>query len=86
MADAKLADLDARGDMHAKNLGDSEAIHDPFLDHFKAARWKIWLLGRLEDEGNGALKIAGPRKMFCGAQEHGGMTVMAAGVHYTRDF
>src|SRR5262249_5602692 len=39
------------------------------------------LLRRLEDEVHGALEVAGLRQVFGGAQQHGGVAVMAAGMH-----
>src|SRR6476661_6365853 len=39
------------------------------------------LLGGREDEVHGAFEIAGLRQVLRGAQQHGGVAVMAAGMH-----
>ncbi len=65
--------------MHAVDLLDGEAVHQAVLHHGAAAAAPF--LGRLEDHDRRAGKIAGLRQIARGAEQHGGMAVMAAGVH-----
>jgi hypothetical protein len=55
----------------------------PVVDHGLAAG--ATLLGRLEDHHRGAVEIARLGEMAGGAQEHGGVAVMATGVHLALD-
>ena len=54
----------------------------PVIDHGLAAG--AALLGRLEDHHRGAGEIAGLGEIARGAEQHGGVAVMAAGVHLAR--
>ncbi len=56
-----------------------EPLEQPLLHHHAAAA--LALLGGLEDEVDGALEVAGLRQVLRGAQQHGGVAVMAAGMH-----
>ena len=78
-ADAELADRHAGIIVHAVDLVDLEARHQPVLDHGLAAG--AALLGRLEDDDRGAGEIARLGEIARGAEQHGGVAVMAAGVH-----
>ncbi len=59
-----------------------ESLHQPVLDHGLAAA--AALLRRLEDHHRGAGEIARLGEIARGAQQHGGVAVMAAGVHLAR--
>src|SRR5690606_26806117 len=52
-----------------------------FDHHPRAARG---FFGGLENEMHRAVEIARLRQIFCGAAQHGAMTVMAAGMHDVR--
>ena len=73
------ADRNARTVMHAVDLLDAETVHQPVLDHRN--RTRAALFGRLEDHDRIACEIAGLGKIARRPQQHGGVTVMAAGVH-----
>ena len=65
--------------MHAVDLADGEAREQPVVDH--RLRAGPALFRRLEDEHRRAGEGARLRQMLRGAKQHGGMAVMAAGVH-----
>src|SRR5262245_3832343 len=65
--------------MHAEDLADAEAVHQPVLDHFPPAAAPLFR--GLENHDRSARKIAGFREIARGSQQHGGMPVMAAGMH-----
>ena len=75
----ELADRQAGHVVHAVDLGDAEALHHAVLDHLVAAAAAFF--GRLEDHGHRAGEIARLGEIFRGAEQHGGVAVMAAGVH-----
>ena len=58
---------------------DGEAVEQPFFHHDAAAA--AILLGGLEDEVDGAAEVARFGQILGGAEQHGGVAVMAAGVH-----
>ena len=68
--------------MHAIDLLDAEAFHQPILEHGASAGAAF--LGRLEDQHGGAVEIAGLGQVLGGAEQHGGVAVMAAGMHLAR--
>ena len=68
--------------VHAVDLADAEALHHAVVEHGLAAG--AALLGRLEDHHRGAGEIARLGEIARGAEQHGGMAVMAAGVHLAR--
>ena len=68
--------------MHAEHLFDGEALHHAFLDHLVAAAAAFF--GRLEDHGDRAGEIARLGEIFRRAEQHGGVAVMAAGMHVAR--
>ncbi len=78
------ADRNARAVMHAVDLLDAETVHQPVLDHRNRAR--AALFGRLEDHDRIACEIAGLGEIARRPQQHGGVTVMAAGVHQALRF
>ena len=65
--------------VHAVDLLDAEAVHHPVLDHGEAAG--AALLRRLEDHHRRAGEVARLGEILRGAEQHGGVAVMAAGVH-----
>ncbi len=65
--------------MHAVDLLDAEAVHQAVLDHGLAAGAAF--LGRLEDHDGGAGEVARLGEVARRAEQHGGVPVMAAGVH-----
>ena len=65
--------------MHAVDLLDAEAVHQPVLDHRGGAG--AALFGRLEDHDGVAGEIAGLGEIARRAEQHRGVAVMAAGVH-----
>ena len=69
--------------MHAVDLIDPEAVHQPVLDHGGGAR--AALLGRLEDHHRVAGEVAGLGEIARRAEQHRGVAVMAAGVHLAGD-
>src|SRR3984893_18294323 len=75
----KLADLQARPVVRAKDRFHREQIEQAILDHL--ARTAAAFLGRLKDQVNGAVEIAVTGQVFGGGQQHGDVTIMAAGVH-----
>ena len=78
-ADGELADRQARHVVHAVDFLDAEALHQAVLHHGVGAAAAFF--GGLEDHDGGAVEIARLGQVFGGAQQHGGMTVMAAGMH-----
>ncbi|EPX86365.1 hypothetical protein ruthe_01180 [Rubellimicrobium thermophilum DSM 16684] len=78
-ADGKAADGAAGPVVQAIDLLDAPAVHQPVGAHLAAAA--ATLLGRLEDDHDGAVEGARLAQVFRGAQQHGGMSVMAAGMH-----
>ena len=80
--DRELPDRQARIIVHAVDLADPEPVHQPVLDHRLAAG--AALLRRLEDHHRIAGEIAGLGEIAGGAEQHGGMAVMAAGMHLAR--
>src|SRR5258708_4526898 len=77
-ADGELADRKPRPVVHAKDRIAGKALEQPVLDHRIAAAEALF--GRLEDEIDGAVEVAGPGEMARGSQQHGRMPVMAAGM------
>ncbi len=77
------ADGQARPVVHAVDCLDGEAGKQPVLDHDAAAA--LVLLGRLEDEIDGAGEIAGFGEIARRAQQHRRVPVMAAGMHLAGD-
>ena len=76
----ELADRQARHVVHAEHFFDAEALHHAVLDHLVAAAAAF--LGRLEDDRDRAGEIARLGEIFGGAEQHGGVAVMAAGMHH----
>ena len=78
-ADGELADIELGPVVHAEDLLAGELLEQPVLDHRLGAA--AALLRRLEDEMDGAVEIARRGKVLGGAEQHGGVAVMAAGMH-----
>ncbi len=76
------ADRLARPVVHAEDGIDRELIEEALLDHDAAAA--LVLLGGLEDDMHGAGEAARLGEIARGPQQHGGVAVMAAGVHAAR--
>ena len=70
--------------MHAENAFHRETCEQPFLHHQFAARQVFFR--RLENHINGAIEIAGLSQILRSAKQHGGMPIMAAGMHFPRNF
>ena len=68
--------------MHAIDLLDAEAVHQPVLDHRRGAG--AALFRGLEDHDRIAGEIPRLRQIARRAEQHRGMPVMAAGVHLAR--
>ena len=68
--------------VHAVDLLDTPAVHQPVIDHRLAAG--AALLGRLEDDDGGAVEVARLGQVLGGAEQHRCVAVMAAGVHLAR--
>src|SRR5690625_4654408 len=80
--DREIANVEPRHVVHPIDLVDGKAGEEPVLDHGLAARPA--LLGRLEDDGDRAIKGAALGQMPGGAKQHGGMPVMATCMHLAR--
>ena len=65
--------------MHAEHRFHGEFFEQAFLDHFTAAA--LAFLGRLENEIGGAVEALALGQVLGRAQQHGGVAVVAAGVH-----
>ena len=78
-AEREGADGHARRVVHAVDFLDAEPVHHAIIDHFPATA--AALFGWLEDDRDGAVEITGLGEIFGGPQQHGGMAVMAAGMH-----
>ena len=79
----EAADRDARDVVHAVDALDRELVEQPLLDHDPAAA--LVLLGRLEDEVDGAVEVLGLGQILGRAQQHHRVAVMAAGMHLAGD-
>ena len=67
--------------VHAVDGLHGELLEQAVLHHDPAAAFVF--LGRLEDEVNGALELAGLGQVAGGAKQHGRVAVVAAGVHFS---
>ena len=65
--------------MGAEDYVHREQIEQPVVDHL--ARAAAAFLGGLKDEVDGTVEIAMGGQVSGGGQQHGGVTVVAAGVH-----
>ena len=68
--------------VEAVDLVAGKALEQPVGDHRAGAAQA--LLGRLEDEQGRAVEVAGLGEVARRAEQHGGVAVMAAGVHLAR--
>ena len=66
--------------MQAKHRIDWKFFKQTVFDHF--TRTTTALFGRLEDEVHSTVKVSVFSQVFSGGQQHGGMAVVAAGVHF----
>src|SRR5438552_2456608 len=76
--DRKLAVVQVGRIVQPVDLVAGKFLEQPVLDHGAGAAEAFF--GRLEDEMHGAVEIPGLREIARGAQQHGGMAVMAAAV------
>ena len=65
--------------VHGKNGVAGEALEQPVVHHLECAAAAF--LGRLEDQVERAAPSAGVRQQLGRRQQHGGVAIMAAGVH-----
>ncbi len=65
--------------MQAEHRLDRKALEQAILDHHRRPAFRF--LGRLEDEHGDAVEIRVVGQVAGGAEQHGGMAVVAAGVH-----
>ena len=79
----EMAFGETRHVVHAVDLLDVPAGHHAVLDHRLAATAAF--LGGLEDHHSGAVEIARLGEIFCRAEQHRGVAIMAAGVHLAGD-
>ena len=77
---AELANRHAGQIMHAIDFRDAKAIHQPILHHRFAATTAFFR--RLENHDGRARKIPRLGEIFGCPQQHGGVPVMAARVHF----
>ena len=68
--------------MHPEHPLGREALQKAVVEHDLGAR--LALLGRLEDEVDGALEGARRRQVLGGTEQHRRVAVVAAGVHHPR--
>ncbi len=76
--DRDFAEVEVWRIMQAVDFVAGEFVEQAVLDHRPRAAKTF--LGGLEDEVHGAVEIAGFREVARGAEQHGGMAVMAAAV------
>ena len=81
--DGELADRQAGPIMHAVNPVARETFEQAIFQHGQRAAGAF--LTGLEDEVDRAVKIAVLGEVFGGAEQHGGVAVMAAGMHAAGD-
>src|SRR6185312_12671085 len=82
-ADPECADGHPWIVVHPENFLDTKTIHQPIVDHGLAATAAFFR--RLEDDNGRAREIPGLREIAGSTEQHGGMAVMAAGVHLSRN-
>ena len=75
----EVADRKAGRGVHPVHFLDAEAVHHAVVDHGLAAGAAFF--GGLEDHDRGAVEIAGLGEILGGPEQHGGVAVVAAGVH-----
>src|SRR5262249_39554507 len=80
---AECADWHAWIVVHAVNFVDAEPIHESVIDHHFAAA--AALFRRLENDDSGPRKISRLREVARGAEQHRGMAIVPARMHFPRD-
>jgi len=65
--------------VHAKDRVHREQLEQAIVDHL--ARATATLLGRLEDQVDGAVEVAMTGQVLGGGQQHGRVAIVAAGMH-----
>ena len=82
-AHRKTAHGVARPVVHAKHCLHGESLKQAVLNHFACAAPTFF--SGLENQINGAIKITVLRKMLSSSQKHGGVPIVATGVHFAGD-
>ncbi|KAG0928829.1 hypothetical protein G6F31_017575 [Rhizopus arrhizus] len=82
-AEAELIDRHARHVVDAEHGIAREFVEQP-VPHHGACAGITAFFGGLEDQVDGAVEIAVARQVLGRAQQHGGVAIMAAGVHHAR--
>ena len=67
--------------MQTVDLLNSKSLHEAIVDHGLGAGAAFF--GRLEDDNHGPGEIARGGKISCGAEQHGGMPVVSASMHFS---
>jgi hypothetical protein len=80
-ADGEASQLSTWPVVHAKNRLHGALVEHAILDHFASAATAFF--GRLENQIDGAIKIAVLGKVFGSGQQHGCVTIVTAGVHFS---
>ncbi len=80
--DAKGANRHTRIIVHAVDFTDAETIQHSVVEHRLGARTAFFC--RLKDHHCSACKVAGVGEVARGAEQHGRVAIMAAGVHLAR--
>ena len=83
-ANGEGSDGSARPIVHAVDFVDAKPFHHAVFAHFEPTTAAFF--GWLKDHRHGSIKIAGFGKIFCSPQQHGRVTIMAAGMHHTGGF
>src|SRR3984957_21313133 len=81
--DRDLAEIQVGRVVQSVNFVAGKFLEQPVLDH--GTRTAKTFFRRLEDEMYGAVEIPGLGEVACGAEQHGGVTVMAAAVKAARN-
>src|SRR3546814_13491502 len=80
---AECADFESWPVVHPEDAVDGEQLEQPILHHDPAAG--DVLLGGLEDEAYRTVEVPRLGEVARRAEQHGGVPIMAAGMHLSRD-
>ena len=75
----EVAKLDPRHGVQGVDLGDVKTLHHALIAHVLGSA-EI-LFRRLEDQRHPPAKVAGLSQIACSPKQHGGVSVMTAGMH-----
>ncbi|MNJ25286.1 hypothetical protein D3C77_197280 [compost metagenome] len=81
--EVEFARLEAGNVVHAEHGVDGKALEQTVADHCRTALHRLF--AGLEDQPHGAVEALRFGQVFGGAQQHGGMAVVAAQVPHARD-